>query len=380
MSDPAQSEQAAQGEEFRRKVFYLSGYDPRGARFYHWLYSQQADIYARNSGHDITVSARKRSGPGNHAWTVRDETDRSTSEFEFLGWDEVIRGTWGRNPAKLVWDALRATLAFTAAWEWRKYAHRIPKPSYIAFYYPALSVTALPVLLIAIIWLAAGPIAGIIIGIAASVLVARVMKSLWLMRFIIFNDRISRGEPIAKLDERLTEMAGTIGASLGEDWDEILLATHSNGSVLAMPIMERLLSTRDQRMPENFALITLGSCIPVLAMRQDATEFRRSVAAVAQGDFLWLDLGSPTDGACLPLVDPCITSESRHRPEQYILSPRWFKYCDPATYQQRRRNKYETHFEYLRTFESISPLDYLRVTSCAQPLRNSIAAFTKDNT
>ena len=32
---------------FKRKIFYLSGFDPRGARFYHQLFAEQAEAFGR---------------------------------------------------------------------------------------------------------------------------------------------------------------------------------------------------------------------------------------------------------------------------------------------------------------------------------------------
>jgi len=42
-------------EKFKRKVFDLAGFDPRGARFYHQMYRQQAEP---------NRSAARRSGQG----------------------------------------------------------------------------------------------------------------------------------------------------------------------------------------------------------------------------------------------------------------------------------------------------------------------------
>lgn len=360
---------------FRRKIFYLSGYDPRGARFYHQLYGEQASIYAANTGKDIAVSKREQDDAGNTSWTVANKTDEVETEFTALGWNDVIRATWDKNPLRLFWGAIASTLSFSWGWEWGKYARHIPMGTFIAFYYPALSVVILPIILISLIWLVAGPLIAIILGAGISYFAARYIQSLWLLRFVIFNDRYARGEEIPHLDARVASMAETIEKALDEDWDEVLVVTHSNGSILAMPIMQRLLAKHKGKMPDNFALMTLGSCIPLVGIRGDAKPFRAVLEDVAMGNFLWLDLGSLTDGACIPLVDPCVTCATDHRPEQHVLSPRWFKYCDPATYNQRRRNKYEVHFEYLRTFDRISPLDYLRVTSCGEPLSASIAAF-----
>lgn len=360
---------------FRRKIFYLSGYDPRGARFYHQLYQEQATLYAERSGQEIEVSRRSREGDADTCWTVENKTAAARTEFTFLGWDDVIRQTWDRNPLRLFWGAIASTLSFSFAWDWARYARYIPRGTFIAFYYPALSVILLPLLLVALIWLAAGPLIALVLGLGITIFVVRRIQSMWLLRFVIFNDHYARKPPLPELEARLSGMADTINNAFGEDWDEVMLVTHSNGSILAMPIMQDLLARHGGRLPENFALMTLGSCIPLVGIRKDAVPFQLILDAVAEGEFLWLDLGSLTDGACIPLADPLVTCETEHRPEQHVLSPRWYKFCDPATYNQRRRNKYQVHFEYLRTFDRISPLDYLRVTSCSEPLRASIAAF-----
>lgn len=355
----------------------MSGYDPRGARFYQQLYAEQAQLYAERSGHDITVSDRSREGQGNSRWTIENQTAGASSDLVFLGWDDVIRKHWVRDPIRLLWGAVVSTLAFTRAMDWR-HGRTFPAGSLVAFYYPSLSTVALPILLVALLWLLAGPILALVLGLGLSAFIVRRIQSLWMLRFIIFNDRLSSNEPDPTVEERLDQMADAIDAALAEEWDEILFVTHSNGSVLAVPVMARLLERRAGRLPDHFALMTLGSCIPLVGCRQDAHRYRAQLETVAKGKFLWLDLGSLTDGASIPLVDPCISCTTAERPTLHILSPRWFKYCDPASYRRRKRNKYETHFEYLRTFDRVSPLDYLRVTSCSEPLSASIAAFAQE--
>ncbi|MBK5264079.1 MAG: hypothetical protein JJE34_02415 [Alphaproteobacteria bacterium] len=362
---------------FKRKIFYLSGYDPRGARFYQQLYTEQAALYAKRSGHDIRVGDRKKAGDGNSFWTIEDHTSGAMSELTFLGWDDVIRRHWIRNPVRLLWGAMASTLAFTKAMDWR-HGRTFPYSSLLAFYYPVLSTVALPIILLALIWLLGGSLLALAAGLAFSLFIAHRIKSLWMLRFIIFNNRLAKNTPDPDIKMRLDKMTTTIDAALLEPWDEILFVTHSNGSILAVPIMARLLAMHEGQMPDNFALMSLGSCIPLVGCRRDSQHYRDQLENVALGEFLWLDIGSRTDGACLPLVDPCISCLTEHRPTLHILSPRWFKYCDPATYNRRRRNKYETHFEYLRSFDRVSPLDYLHVTSCADVLPKSIAAFIEN--
>jgi len=362
---------------FRRKIFYLGGYDPRGARFYHQLYREQAALYAERSGHEIIVSERKRAGPVDNRWTIEDRTEGSSADMTFLAWDDIVRRTWDHNPLRLLWGAVVSTLSFSARMNW-SITRTFPPGSLIAFYYPAASMIVLPLLLIGLIWLIAGIIPALVLGLILSGVIVRYLKGFWLLRFVIFNDRYARHTTDPALNPRLEEMAQTIQEALAEDWDEVLFVTHSNGGILAMPIMASLLEKNGGKMPANFALMTLGSSVPLLGCRKDAGSYDAQLSAVARGDFLWLDLGSLTDGACIALLDPCVSTSEVHRPTIHSLSPRWFKYADPATYRARRRNKYATHFSYLHSFERVSPLDYFRVTSGPLTLPQSIAAFGQE--
>lgn len=371
---------------FKRKIFYLSGFDPRGARFYHQLYAEQARIYAANSGHDIAVSKRERIDDSNYRWTIDDCTASAETEMIFLGWDDVIRSRWIRNPLELLGRSVLSYWRFSRGMDWVR-TRRFPRGSLIAFYYPGASAILLPILFGSILWLLfslflAFPwnlIAAIVTGLLVAAIIIRKIESFWLLRFIIFNDSFARRDLDTDLDHRLGEMAETINAALAEPVDEVLFVTHSNGSIMAVPVMAQLLAMNGGHMPQHFALMTLGSCIPLIGCRRDGTRFHEQLETLARGQFTWLDIGSITDGACIALIDPFDSCAAEARPDIHILSPRWFKYCDPATYDARRRNKYEVHFEYLRTFDRISPLDYIGVTSGARPLAQSITAFEAEN-
>lgn len=371
---------------FKRKIFYLSGFDPRGARFYHQLYSEQAAIYSSNSGHEIAVGERERAGKGNSRWAIDDSTSGAKAETVFLGWDDVIRSHWVKNPVTLLGRSLIAYWRFTRGMDWER-TWRFPRGSLIAFYYPGLSAIALPVLFGLVLWLIFGlmldfpwdVVAAAITALLVAAIVIRKIESFWLLRFIIFNDSLACAEPDPAIEKRLDEMAQTINAALAEPFDELLFVTHSNGSIMAVPIMARLLAMNGGRLPQHFALVTLGSCIPLIGCRRDSVQFHNQLETLANGQFTWLDVGSITDGACIALVDPCDSCKTQARPDLHTLSPRWFKYCDPATYDARRRNKYEVHFEYLRTFDRISPLDYISITSGSRLLRQSIDAFKAEN-
>ena len=56
------------GQSFKRKVFYIPGYDPNHPRRYRELYWISSAAQGGMSGYDIHLSAKKRAG---WLWLVR---------------------------------------------------------------------------------------------------------------------------------------------------------------------------------------------------------------------------------------------------------------------------------------------------------------------
>jgi len=371
---------------FKRKIFYLSGFDPRGARFYHQLFAEQAALFDDRAGTDTVVGRRRKLPPQSSTWTIEERSADVRTDYVFLGWDDVVRTHWVKNPLGLLRHSLAAYWNFTRRLDWT-IVRTFPAGVRFAFYYPGVSTILLPILFGLLLWLPMaawlgwrwGLVCAAIIGVAVAAFVVRKIQGFWLLRFIIFNDTLAKNRLPADVDERMASFADRIAGSFDEGWDEILFVTHSNGSIMAVPIMARLLERNGGKLPDNFALVTLGSCIALIGNRRDSRRFHAWLETVGQGDFSWLDIGSITDGACIAGIDPCISCALPRRADLFQTSPRWFKYCDPATYEARRRNKYETHFDYLRTFDRISPLDYVGLCTGARPLRQSIEAFKAEN-
>lgn len=382
---------------FKRKVLHLGGFDPRGARFNHQLLGEQvahANDIAETRGEDLrlNLSPRRRAGQHDSVWEVTRGDGAGTTQFQFLAWDDVVRMNWPKGALTLVSRMLTAYWRYLVQGRWRE-TGSVPRGSKIALIFPGmiLARTALAITLVA--WLALLPmflwlhwpwglalIPALAVGVGLGL--ARVERSngLWLLRFILFNDLLARGRTDAVLAARLAEFAATISASLDEDWDEVLLVTHSNGSILAMPVMARLLELRSEKLgrselPDHFSLVTLGGSIPLVGFRRDAVAFHVDLDRVAAAKFRWLDIGSITDGASIPLVNPCLTRPVGPPPGLIQLSPRWHRYCDPATYSARRADKYLTHFDYLRRLDKPSALDYIGLTCAPRPLTQSIVAF-----
>ena len=74
------------GQSFKRKVFYIPGYDPIHPRRYRELYRAESAVQAAISGYDIHLTGK--TGPGGYGWFVDSEIDgRSTrADFEVMIW------------------------------------------------------------------------------------------------------------------------------------------------------------------------------------------------------------------------------------------------------------------------------------------------------
>ena len=69
------------GQSFKRKVFYIPGYDPIHPRRYRELYRAEAAAQAAISGYDIHLSAK--TGPGGYGWFVDSKIDGRSIRAEF---------------------------------------------------------------------------------------------------------------------------------------------------------------------------------------------------------------------------------------------------------------------------------------------------------
>lgn len=367
---------------FKRKVFYVGGFDPRGVRHYHAMYHEAAARWSERTGRPLAVSSRRAVSPSRTDWTVENPAEDATTSYSFLRWEDLVRRAWIKNPLHLAWRAGRTYGGLIGGFD-TAMARRVPKGPIKTLFYPPVFSLALPVLLgllpflVALIWLRwwAALLVGVTAGIAAATPILRKLHTPWLLRFFIFNAETGGGEADAEMAARLDAFAADILAELDGDWDEVLLVTHSNGSILSVPLMERLLDARDGNMPPNFALITFGQSIPLILCRSDARRFKEQLARVGGGAFRWFDIGSPPDGAGFHGVDPFALIGVERRPALVHLNPRFYKFYDPATYHSGLANKYEIHFDYLRVGDRVSPLDYPSITASARPIEASVAAF-----
>ena len=115
-----------------------------------------------------------------------------------LGWDDVVRAHWVKNPLALLKRSVTAYWNFTRLLDW-PIVKTFPFGVRFAFYYPGVSTILLPILFGVLLWLPLAAwlgwrwalLAAAAIGIAVAMFVVRKIQGFWLLRFIIFNDTLA---------------------------------------------------------------------------------------------------------------------------------------------------------------------------------------------
>ena len=373
----------------KRTVFYLSGFDPKGASHYHKLYKDEAARQAAVIGVPVEVGPRSKTDVGNASWSLKwaGAGGEVRTSYVFLRWDDIVRAHWPRTQPRLWWDIFATT--------WLNLRHGVLWRMFTLAWPPTLALTA-PFVLLSAMLLGMPLLAAVVFSSVAPKLGALVAALLalaaafgwfrlgrwfeakysmwWLMRSYAFTARQAQGR-VPELDERLERHADLVRqcAQQGED-DEILLVGHSSGTMMATSVLAKALrqDLMLARHGPTISLLTLGHCMPMLGCLPQAHAFRRDLALLAQSPGIdWVDFTAPPDGCCFALVDPMVVcgvtdvTPLRDRPK--MLSPRFAQMFEPGTYAALRRDKFRVHFQYL--LASALPVDYNYFAITAGDLR-----------
>jgi hypothetical protein len=383
----------------RRTVFYVSGFDPKGAGHYHAMYREQCALQSALNGLSIDVGPRQRDASGNWSWTLdaRDGDAEVHTHYEFMRWDDIVRNHWPKSTARL-WRDIVATTIFNlrCASLWRMF--KLSWPPAIALFAPFALLCAVIVLL-PLLSAAVGAVVlrisgGVAFAAAGAVITASVLAWLawklqarysmyWLMRSYAFTARQGRNET-PDLEARLDLLAERVRDRIEQAQDdEVLVVGHSSGAMMAISILARALhgaQVSSSASSPRVALLTLGQWIPLLGLLPGADRFRRELQELACAPALsWIDFSAPPDGCCFALVDPLgasrVSCEGALPDRPKLLSPRFAAMFGPGEYQALRKDKFRMHFQYLMASAQKTEYDYFAITAGAVPLGERFQAL-----
>lgn len=374
-----------------RHVFYLSGFDPRGASFYHRLFKEEALKQSKINGISSNISKRKTHSRLSQYWDIeaKDQTQNETTtvqtQYEFLRWDDIIRRHWSKTLLSIFIDFIYVSWVYITSGTLKRVVKTSLTPA-ITGLYPAVFIVLSGLIAVLFGWISfellsfsiATELAGLawVVGLAVFIGFIHLAKAIgdhinvfWLLRIYAFTSHWAAGD-IPHLDQRIDDFAERVICILKtKKYDEVILVGHSVGSLLAVAIAARVEEKIDPKQHSPLHLITLGECIPLLSLLPKATAIRNALALLSCSyktpKRLWIDYTSPADGACFPLVDAINVSLSaaNYCNSPILRSTRFHKLFHPARYQRLKRNFYQMHFLYLMANDIQGAYDFFALTT-----------------
>jgi len=365
----------------RRKVYYVAGFDPRGAAYYHRLYREESAKQAtHHESASISVGQRTRLNPLVSGWNVASQWGEHGVEttYHFLHWDDLVRRHWQGSVPLLILAAMRDYAYYIRCGALGRLKKTFRGPFFSALY-PMAYLALLMMLAIACGggvgvllgaaglasgWAWAGGIAAVAaLGVGGIVLANR-LAVLWLLRTYSFVQAWGVKEP-ADVIERVEALAEWISRDhQASPADEVLLVGHSVGSILAVSIAARLTALLSDEQRSRVTLVTLGQCIPLLSLMPSARPFHRDLGRLADERIMrWRDMNARADSFCFSQANPIDVSGIRGsgRPTAQVVRP--FKMFDKRTYARMKLNRQRMHFQYLMASALPNEYDYFRMTA-----------------
>ena len=130
------------GRVQRRRLYYIAGFEPRGAGYYHGLYRDNAKRQAALSGASVEVGPRRNQGRLLARWTVTATYDGATTETDycFLRWDDLVRARWKQSETRLLYEIWRCLSTFARNGVWSVLYRKGPA-TIVAGMFPAIIST-----------------------------------------------------------------------------------------------------------------------------------------------------------------------------------------------------------------------------------------------
>lgn len=376
-----------QGDIFRRKVFYLPGYDPFHPRRYRELYRKEGTEQARLSGYDLSLRPKKAGGP--YGWRVeaRIEGRAVETDMEVLVWSDIVKGSMSETIPATYLQLFRTAWAYIGSGALFRLM-RLRKGPMIAALYPIVFLLLQLGIALGLAWAGFAQVAHVLhwapgLPVAGAILWGVLywfrkkdnkVFAWYLMHDYAYSAQYKGANP-PELEVRMRDFGRQIRAALSGDYDEVLVIGHSSGAHLGISILADLLRAGLPAPRPVLSFLSLGHVVPMVSFLPDATRLRADLAWLSTRDEIsWIDVTAPGDGCAFALCDPVSVSVAPPKGKRWplVISAAFTQTLSPARWRALRRRWFRLHFQYLCAFDNLagSPgdYDYFRVTAGPQTL------------
>lgn len=368
----------------KRIVFYLGGYDPRGARHYYNLYKKEALKNNTIDKMQIQVSSRKKEANHLISWNISAKNKQSQTEtkYHFLVWDDIFRKTWKKSFLTYLLDILNYLSFYVFSSVVKRYI-KLSASALQSLWYPffyllltlsiAYGIFAFmqsyisqylqPLLYYFLL------IIVIFFWLQLSMKTSHKVAVLWLFKALGFYSRY-----ITEEDKALTkrteifalEIVKALQNAQKDKIDEILLVSHSAGTIISIDLLALVLKHFKTDAPElsRLSVLTVGHFIPLVSFQKEASKYRKNMQSITAYPITWLDYTSAIDNVTFYLSDYFKESDIREDKAQiHYLSPRFHTLYTKEYYAKIRRDIHMAHFLYLMSPQKQDTYNYFRITA-----------------
>ena len=380
---------------FRRKVFYIPGYDPFHPRRYRELYRTEGQAQAQISGYTIDLSPKK--SAGDYGWHVKSAIggQGGVADIDVLVWSDIVKSSMDQGIAATYLQMARTVWIYVVSGALFRLM-RLRKGPMIAALYPVVFLLVQLALAVGLggavfgggmaatglipgadTWLFTRAGFAVILAMVAGVWVLQLCKrydakifAYYLMHDYAYSAQLGGANP-PELEQRMAVFRGRIRQALTQPYDEVLVVGHSSGAHLAVSVLADLI--REGPPPQHPALgfLSLGQVVPMVSFLPKAHRLRADLQFLAaQSGLTWVDVTAPGDGCAFALCDPvCVTGVARdNKRGPLVISAAFSQTLSPKRWRALRWRFFRLHFQYLCAFDRPGDYDYFRITAGAQTL------------
>jgi hypothetical protein len=363
--------------QFRRRVFYIPGYDPIHPRRYRELYRKEGGDQARISGYQLDL--KPRSVKGRYGWHVSTQIEgqRSTADIEVLVWSDIVKTSMDRGIPGTYLQLCRTAWAYIGSGALFRLM-RLRKGPMVAALYPIVFLIVQLALACLCGWglgLLVGRLQPLLGWIAALVLIWAMLRAFkrwdnkvfayYLMHDYAYSAQFKGANP-PELESRMADFAVVIRSALTEGYDEVLVVGHSSGAHLAVSILSDLLRAGLPEEAGRLAFLSLGQVVPMVSFLPEARRLRGDLAYLSAQDRVpWVDVTAPGDGCAFALCDPVAVSGVAPEGKRWplVVSAAFTQTLSPARWAELRWRFFRLHFQYLCAFDRPGDYDYFQITA-----------------
>lgn len=351
----------------KRAVFYISGFDPRGDKFYKRVFKNELSKFSKNNHLEAVFSQTN-----NLEYKIKSKN--ANSDLFLLSWIDIIQKIYQKSRLK-TWYA--AFVSFVVIISNKNALKNITPYKYQSFFislvFIDLIIYGCLLLVISILLIKQLYIYAIIMLITASFIIfsyKRIIQKIipnkikiWVQSSIslVYFSNKYQNYFIDNAQYQASKIMEIIDAN---NHDEYIIISHSAGGYPLIFILNIL----PIEYFKKIKIITLGHCIPAYINLKHLQNYRDNIIPrLQQAKTIWLDIYSPAD----PVSSMLNTEKAFANLGITSQNSRFFNMYNQNTYTKLKQNPLIIHFQYIMSGDiPDNTLNFYKILTSTKPIAN----------